>query len=46
MDYAEYENNPCWANADGIALDPYDVTIDAGKGFWVRGNGTGKVTFD
>lgn len=46
VDYKEYENNPCWANADGIALDPYDVTIDAGKGFWVRGNGTGKVTFD
>ena len=46
VDYKEYENNPCWATGDGIALDPYDVTIDAGKGFWVRGNGTGKVTFD
>ena len=46
VDYAEYENNPCWATAEGIALDPYDVTIDAGKGFWARGNATGKLTFE
>ena len=45
VDYAEYEHNPCWATAEGIALDPYNVTIDAGKGFWARGNAAGRLTF-
>ena len=36
VDYAEYEHNPCWATADGIALKPYDVKMGLANGFWFR----------